>query len=572
MSLKILFLDDNPASAITAIHELIPETTSTGIFRELGVTETVVAENILPDRTIRLEILIPENLNNSTDAINFLNEATNQPENWNLILVDNHWGDRERNAGVDRILPFIAQNIEKPNSSTQIVLWTKHWGSPDVRRLYEVMLLNHGELLKHIRGVEKDDIRTLQEVIVNTHLIQAEPREVEHSSEVTESLVEGNLPEAIQHFIAFPVKRYLEAPGHGPLSFAKLLILGETGVGKSHFLKHRFTEELTEAIGERNSLLPFEEVNCANFSEPEKMRQALFGTDGKSFTGVNGVIEGAVPLAKGGILFLDEIDKLTVDAQRQLLTFLDDGQYKLEGDNKTMYARCILVLATNANLEKLVQNEQMIPDFLYRVHNSTPHKIPPLRNRPSDLPLIINSVYKKMMNLPQSAYTPIDQEAVEYLKTQPLPGNVRAIEATLARCEILYGKEFSTRITRKMIENAYAKVHPTRLNTTAVETKSANSHQHSEVFSAEKVGKAQRRLEELERLLSQHGTNSGPELVADNWVNKRGKRGLSTQALGKKLWLNQDGALIQSVLLNPDNHDMWQKSKDWLTPRFKFKN
>jgi two-component system, NtrC family, response regulator AtoC len=207
-----------------------------------------------------------------------------------------------------------------------------------------------------------------------------------------------------------------------------VLILGESGTGK----------ELVASAIHRNSDRagqPFIKINCAALS-PTLLESELFGHEKGAFTGAVARREGRFEQANGGTLFLDEIGDLDFDLQAKLLRVLQTGQFERVGGNETLQVDVRVIAATNRNLAALIAEQRFREDLLYRL-NVVTIELPPLRARAEDIPLLAEHIVRRLAQKyrwPQLALAP---EAVDYLRNQPWPGNVREMQNVLARAAIL---------------------------------------------------------------------------------------------------------------------------------------
>ncbi len=160
-------------------------------------------------------------------------------------------------------------------------------------------------------------------------------------------------------------------------SNAPVLIRGETGTGKELFA--RAIHELSHRKGK-----PFIKVNCAALPE-SVIESELFGHEKGAFTGAVATRKGRFELAHGGTIFLDEIGEISAAFQAKLLRVLQEGEFERVGGQQTLKINFRLVCATNRNLEELVSEGKFRADLYYRI-NVVPLMLPPLRERPGDIP------------------------------------------------------------------------------------------------------------------------------------------------------------------------------------------
>ncbi|MCP4119985.1 MAG: AAA domain-containing protein [Desulfobacteraceae bacterium] len=212
---------------------------------------------------------------------------------------------------------------------------------------------------------------------------------------------------------------------------SKILILGETGVGK---------EVIANAIHysspRRNR--PFIKVNCGAISDA-LIDSELFGHEKGSFTGAVSMKRGRFERAHGGTIFLDEIGEMPLELQKRLLRVLQTGELERVGGMEPIKVDVRVIAATNRNLEELVKKGEFREDLWYRL-NVFPITIPPLRQRKNDIPELVRYfINKKVVELNLSMVPEIDPSALNRIKDYPWPGNVRelenAVERELIRCQ-----------------------------------------------------------------------------------------------------------------------------------------
>jgi transcriptional regulator with GAF, ATPase, and Fis domain len=211
-------------------------------------------------------------------------------------------------------------------------------------------------------------------------------------------------------------------------SEAPVLILGETGTGK---------EVVARAIHRRSprSSGPLIRVNCGAIP-PELIDSELFGHERGSFTGATTTRKGWFERADGGTLFLDEIGELPLAAQVRLLRVLQDGTFVRVGGQTVLTADVRLVAATNGHLHAMVQQRSFREDLWYRV-SVFPIHLPPLRDRPQDIPALAMHFAMKAarrLSLPPAFPT---QQDLALLAIYPWPGNVRELDNVVERAAIL---------------------------------------------------------------------------------------------------------------------------------------
>ena len=203
-----------------------------------------------------------------------------------------------------------------------------------------------------------------------------------------------------------------------------VLITGETGVGKE--LVARAVHAASQRRGE-----PMLYVNCAAL--PETLADSeLFGHVRGAFTGASTDRAGKFEVANNGTLFLDEIGELPLSVQPKLLRAIQQGEIQRVGSDKSFKADVRLIAATNRELERAVRAERFRADLFHRL-NVYPLKVPALRDRADDIPLLAGyfcDVARRRLGLGPIR---LEAEAIAALKNYPWPGNVRELENVLSR-------------------------------------------------------------------------------------------------------------------------------------------
>lgn len=197
-----------------------------------------------------------------------------------------------------------------------------------------------------------------------------------------------------------------------------VLIEGESGTGKELVAR---TIHQHSPRAER----PFIFVNCAAL--PEQLVEAeLFGYRKGAFTDARADKPGRFQLADGGTLFLDEIGDLSPKGQGDLLRVLEDGAFRMVGGTELIHVDVRVVAATNKNLEEAVAAGKFREDLFYRLH-VVPIKIPPLRERSEDIPLLIDGFIVRFCAKHKRRPKRLTPEAMRLCQRFPWPGNVRQL-------------------------------------------------------------------------------------------------------------------------------------------------
>ncbi len=207
-----------------------------------------------------------------------------------------------------------------------------------------------------------------------------------------------------------------------------VLISGESGTGKE-LIAQGLHDKSNRASG------PFIKINCAAIP-PGLMESELFGHERGAFTGAVATKPGRFELADGGTLFLDEIGEMPVEMQVKLLRVLQDKSFERVGGVRTLKVDVRLVTATNRDLEADVRDGRFRGDLFYRL-NVVPVHLPPLRERPEDIPQLVGFFVKKMAGQLKRSSCTVTPEALELLCQFPWPGNIRQLENTIERLVVI---------------------------------------------------------------------------------------------------------------------------------------
>ena len=214
-----------------------------------------------------------------------------------------------------------------------------------------------------------------------------------------------------------------------------VLITGETGTGK---------ELIARAIHKRSarSARAFVSVNCAAIP-PALIPSELFGHEKGAFTGATQRRLGRFELAEGGTIFLDEIGELPVETQIALLRVLQEHEFERVGGNRSIKVDARVIVATNRDLEAAMTAGTFRGDLFYRL-NVFPIKMPPLRQRREDIPLLVEYFIDRFARKAGKKIRRINEKALALLQSYPWPGNIRELQNVIERSVIISeGGDFS---------------------------------------------------------------------------------------------------------------------------------
>lgn len=260
-----------------------------------------------------------------------------------------------------------------------------------------------------------EDVERLKERLREENLCLQDEIKIEHNF----SEIIGNSPSLMA------ILRQVEqvAP-----SDTNVLILGESGTGK---------ELLTRALHETSLRKehPLVKVNCAAL-QANLIESELFGHEKGSFTGALSRRIGRFELAHEGTIFLDEIGDLPLSSQIKLLRVLQEGEFERLGSCKTQKVDVRVLVATNRDLAKLVSQGSFREDLFFRL-NVFPIKVPPLRERKEDIPLLVKHFIKKHNAKLGKKVDTISTRALNTLQTYNWPGNIRELENIIERAIVI---------------------------------------------------------------------------------------------------------------------------------------
>ena len=211
-------------------------------------------------------------------------------------------------------------------------------------------------------------------------------------------------------------------------SDSTVLLLGETGTGK---------ELIARAIHDRSRRKErtFVKLNCAAIPTG-LLESELFGHERGAFTGAISQKLGRLELADQGTLFLDEVGDIPIEVQPKLLRALQEREFERLGSTRTKKVDVRLVAATNRDLEKMIETREFRSDLYYRL-NVFPIRIPPLRERPEDIPLLVRYFAQKYGRRMEKQVESVPAAAMKKLATWHWPGNIRELENFIERSVIL---------------------------------------------------------------------------------------------------------------------------------------
>lgn len=229
-----------------------------------------------------------------------------------------------------------------------------------------------------------------------------------------------------------------------------ILIQGESGTGK---------ELVAKAIHAASTRAdaPFVAINCGNIPS-ELLESEIFGHVRGAYTGATSAKKGLFEVADGGTVFLDEVASISLEMQAKLLRVIQEREFRRLGGLENIRVDVRIIAATNSDLQAAVANGTFRDDLYYRL-NVIVIKLPPLRERTEDIPLLVDHFIKKYCDENDKGMCPVDPAAIKILMDYDWPGNVRELENVLERAVVLCpGNVISGDLFPKSVTTAQARV------------------------------------------------------------------------------------------------------------------
>jgi len=304
----------------------------------------------------------------------------------------------------------LLKRVTASNPDVPVIMITAH-GTVDTA----VEALKHGAFDYITKPFEQSELRNVVSKATRT-------RELSQHDVATEPTEPGRYRLIGQSARMTEVYQVIEKVADTP---STVLITGESGTGK---------ELIARALHENSSRngKPFIRVNCAAIPR-DLIESELFGYEKGAFTGAVTSKPGRFELAHDGTLFLDEIGEIPVNMQVKLLRAIQEQEFERVGGIKTIEVDVRLVAATNRDLQEEIRQGRFREDLYYRL-NVVQVRLPPLRERTSDIPLLVEHFLRHFRAKLKKDVRGVSEGAMERLLAHPWPGNIRELENVIERC------------------------------------------------------------------------------------------------------------------------------------------
>ena len=292
-----------------------------------------------------------------------------------------------------------------------------------------IFISGHGDIPMSVRAMKAGALEFLTKPIKDEDLLNAIQQAIAHDHRARQP--QGNTPQPNFEEIvgtSTALKAALKQVEVVAPTESTVLIVGETGTGKELIARAIHT------ISSR-SRRPFVKLNCAAIPSG-LLESELFGHEKGAFTGAVAQRIGRFELAHGGTLFLDEVGDIPLELQPKLLRVLQEHEFERLGSTRTQRVDVRMVAATNRNLEQMVADKQFREDLYFRL-NVFPIRIPPLRERAGDIPLLARHYVEKYAQRMNKRIETIPEEAMAALCRYAWPGNIRELQNFIERAGIL---------------------------------------------------------------------------------------------------------------------------------------
>lgn len=338
--------------------------------------------------------------------------------NFDVALLDMNFrqGDTSSTEGL-----FLLRHMVEHHPETQVILMTAYG---EIQLAVEAIKEGARDFI--VKPWENEKLQTTIATAISLSTEKKKVRQLQSKQKTISAALDSQYPAIVGESSA--MQEILQMVEKISSTDADVLILGENGTGKEVIARniHRKSHRANEV---------FISVDLGALSE-QLFESELFGHKKGAFTDAKEDRTGRIEAAMGGTLFLDEIGNLSLPLQSKLLTFLQSRQITKVGTNDPVNVDVRIICATNCNLQNLVKDGAFREDLLYRI-NTVELTIPPLRERPDDIPLLVKHYLNSFSKKYQKIISAIDKKVEEHLQRHHWPGNVRELQHAIERAVIM---------------------------------------------------------------------------------------------------------------------------------------
>jgi DNA-binding NtrC family response regulator len=327
---------------------------------------------------------------------------------------------------------FVVDNVMPQMSGLDLIRGYVE-STPEGERAQILMMTAHATVESAIEAMKLGALDYLQKPFEVDELLVVVGRALDHQRLRSEyRYLQSERDEQFDHYgiigRSSAMKAVIERAELVAETKSTVLITGETGTGK---------ELVARAIHNRSAQrhMPLIKVNCAAIPET-LLESELFGHVRGAFTGAISNKKGKFALADGGTIFLDEIATVSLTLQPKLLRVLQEREFEPLGSERTERVDVRVIAASNRDLRQMVADGRFQEDLFYRL-NVIPMVLPPLRNRPDDIPALVEHFARKHAQRTGRRIERIDEDVLAQLQQYEWPGNVRELENTIERAVVL---------------------------------------------------------------------------------------------------------------------------------------
>ncbi len=330
-----------------------------------------------------------------------------------IVLLDIRLDEQDENdrSGILLLQEFLAAHPALP-----LIMFS---GFNDIETAVECMRLGASDFIHKSAGVSELRQR-LKTALAHARLSRRVMHLEEHLERLEPSELIGQSPQIAD------IKRLIQMVAHD--GYVNVLIRGDTGTGKE------LVARAIHRVGWR-SKEPFVPVAIASLN-PNLVESEMFGHEPGAFTGARERRVGFIEKAKRGVLFLDEVGDLPLDAQLKLLRFLEDRHFTRVGSSSEVEVSVQIVAATNRDMEEAVRSGRVREDLYFRL-KSAQIFLPPLRRRPEDILPLVNHFLKLLREQGRTRISEVSPEVIECFMRYGWPGNARELK-TVLECTVIY--------------------------------------------------------------------------------------------------------------------------------------